>query len=134
MELKNLLTLVIDDDVYKSFDIRRALKNCGIVDIVIVRDQKTAFELLHEHQKEKTPFGLVVSDMHYPLEAGREADKEAGFQFVERAKEEGFILPVILCSSVRYSGNGMGILGAVWYSKTRDLTQDFRNVLQKLEK
>ena len=131
MNLAGIKALVMDDSVYKAIDITRALEGCGIREVVRVRDQETGFEKLYENAAAGTPFGLIVTDMHYPLEAGMEADYDAGFKLIERLKEERIKTPVIICSSVNYTEPG--ILGCVWYSAQRDLGRDFKEVLERLQ-
>lgn len=131
MKLEDIKALVIDDSVYKAIDITRALENCGIRDIARVRHQEAGFELIYENQKAGTSFGLIVTDMHYPLDEGLEAEYDAGFKLIERLKAERIKTPVIICSSCNYSEPE--VLGCVWYSAQRDLGRDFKEVLERLK-
>lgn len=131
MKLSELKALVIDDSVYKAMDITRALGNCGIQDVVRARNQEAGFELLYENQAAGTPIGLIVTDMHYPLDAGMEADYDAGFKLIDRLRAERIKTPVIICSSRNFVEPG--ILGNVWYSAQRDLGRDFQEVLERLK-
>ena len=78
----------------------------------------------------RAPFDLIVTDMHYPLAKGMEADYDAGFILIERLKKEEINIPVIICSSSNYTEPG--ILGTVWYNELCDLNRDFRELLNKL--
>lgn len=127
---KNLKTLILDDDIYKTIAIQRALESCGITDIKTVSNQKSGMKYLYQCQEDGTPVELVVTDMHYPLEAGERADEEAGFKLVERLKQEGIDIPVIICSSLNFKAED--VLGTVWYNEMRDLNGDFKEVLAKI--
>lgn len=131
MNLAEIKALVIDDSVYKAIDITRALEMCGIKEVVRVRHQEAGFEKLYEGREAGAPFGLIVTDMHYPLDAGMEPDYDAGFQLIERLKAERIKTPVIICSSVNYEEPE--VLGCVWYSAQRDLGRDFKQVLERLK-
>ena len=130
MTLAKLKVLIIDDSVYKAMDITRALEFSGVRDITRVRDQESAFEMLYQSIEGKEPFHLIVTDMHYPLAKGMEADYDAGFILIERLKKEEINIPVIICSSSNYTEPG--ILGTVWYNELCDLNRDFRELLNKL--
>lgn len=131
MTLSMLKVLIVDDSVYKAMDITRAMEYSGVSDITRVRDQESAFEAIYEGIKNKAPFGLIVTDMHYPLEKGMEAERDAGYILIERLKEERIRIPVIICSSQNYSEPG--ILGTVWYNQLCDLSKEFKDLLSKLE-
>lgn len=130
MNLSELKVLIIDDSVYKTMDITRALEFSGMRDVLRARNQEAGFEKIYENQKNNTPIGLIVTDMHYPLTPGVDADYDAGFKLIERLKEEKLDIPVIICSSRNYSEPG--ILGSVWYNELSDLNREFREVLKKL--
>lgn len=73
---------------------------------------------------------LIVTDMHYPLEPGMEADHNAGYILLEQLKERGMKIPVIICSTQNF--HSPDALGTVWYSKLRDIESDFKEMLRKL--
>lgn len=128
---KNLKTLILDDDIYKTIAIQRALEFCGITAIKTVSNQKSGMKYLYQCMEDGVPVELIVTDMHYPLEAGDEADVEAGFKLVERLKTEGIETPVIICSSINFKASD--VLGTVWYNEMRDLNRDFQEILEKLK-
>ena len=130
MNFAELKVLVIDDSVYKAMDITRALEICGVRDVVRARNQEAGFELLYENKAAGTPIGLIVTDMRYPLDAGMDEDREAGFKLIERLKKERIKTPVIICSTSNYLEPE--ILGTVWYNPTRDLSRDFKEILARL--
>lgn len=129
MDLSKIKAVIADDDVFKATDIRKALKSNGVRNIMTVRDQEKLWEQIY-HGEDK--INLIVSDMQYPLEAGKAVDEDAGFKLIERMKKEKIHIPVIVCSSLNY--RIPDILGSVWYNELNDLNSNFKEVLGKLEK
>lgn len=129
MELSKIKVVIVDDDVFKGNDIRRALEFNGVRNIITVRSQEKLWEQIY-HSEDKVD--LIVTDMQYPLEAGEAIDKEAGFKLIERMKKEKIDVPVIVCSSLNY--RIPGILGSVWYNGFSDLDSGFKEALGRLEK
>lgn len=127
MDLSKLRAVIVDDDVFKGIDIRKALEFNGIRDIMTVRNQEELWEQIYQG---KDKIDLIVTDMQYPLEVGEVIDEEAGFKLIERMNEEKIGIPLIVCSSLNY--NIPGILGSVWYSKINDINYNFKEVLSKL--
>ena len=129
MDLSKIKVVIVDDDVFKGADIRKALEFNGVRDIITVRNQEKLWEQIY-HGEDK--IDLIVTDMQYPLEAGEAIDEKAGFKLIERMEKEKIHIPVIVCSSLNYSIPD--ILGNVWYSNLNDIDLNFREVLGKLEK
>ena len=129
MDLSKTKAVVVDDDVFKGTDIRKALEFNGIRNVMIVRNQEKLWNQIY-HGEDK--IDLIVTDMQYPLEAGAAVDKEAGFKLIERMEKEKIHIPVIVCSSLNYSIPN--ILGSVWYNELSDLNSKFKEALSKLEK
>ena len=121
MNLSKIKAVVVDDDVFKGSDIRKALEFNGIRSIVTVRNQEKLWEQIY-HGGDKID----------PLGAGEAVDEEAGFKLIERLEKEKIDIPVIVCSSLNY--RIPNILGSVWYNKLNDLDFCFKEVLGKLEK
>ncbi|MCI8693053.1 MAG: response regulator [Lachnospiraceae bacterium] len=129
MDLSKTKAVVVDDDVFKGADIRKALEFNGIRNVMIVRNQEKLWNQIY-HGEDK--IDLIVTDMQYPLEAGAAVDKEAGFKLIERMEKEKIHIPVIVCSSLNYSIPN--ILGSVWYNELNDLNSKFKEALSKLER
>lgn len=129
MDLSKTKAVVVDDDVFKGADIRKALEFNGIRNVMIVRNQEKLWNQIY-HGEDK--IDLIVTDMQYPLEAGETVDEEAGFKLIERMEKEKIDIPVIVCSSLNYSIPN--ILGSVWYNELSDLNSKFEEALSKLEK
>lgn len=129
MDLSKIKAVIVDDDVFKGADIRKALEFNGIRNVMTVRNQERLWEQLY-HGEDK--IDLIVTDMQYPLEAGEAVDEEAGLKLIERMGKEKIDIPVIVCSSLNYSIPN--ILGGVWYNELNDLNSNFKEALDKLEK
>lgn len=127
-DLSKIKAVIADDDVFKGFNIRKALEFNGIRNIMTVRNQEKLWEQIC-HGEEK--IDLIVTDMQYPLEAGEPIDEEAGFKLIERMENKKINIPVIVCSSLNYSIPN--ILGNVWYNELNDLNSNFKEVLARLE-
>ena len=129
MDLSKIKAVIVDDDVFKGIDIRKALEFNGIRNIKSVRNQEKLWEQIY-HSEDK--IDLIVTDMQYPLEAGGAVDEEAGLRLIERMQKEKIDIPVIVCSSLNYSIPN--ILGSVWYNELNDFNSNFKEILGKLEK
>lgn len=127
MDLSKIKAVIVDDDVFKGIDIRKALEYNGIRNILTVRNQERLWEQIY-HGEDK--IDLIVTDMQYPLKAGETADEDAGFKLIEKMDEEKIDIPVIVCSSLNYSIPN--ILGHVWYNELSDINYYFKEVLSKL--
>ena len=130
MNFSKLHALIIEDSILKANDIKKALNCNGIINTLHVSNQEDAWVEIYKSINDEKKLDLIVTDMHYPLEAGAFADEEAGFKLIERMKRESVDIPVIICSTRNY--NVVGILGSVWYSKLRDIEEDFETVLKRL--
>lgn len=123
--------LIIDDNVYKANDIRKALEACGIGRVSSVDNQEEAFDAIYESLNTDNPINLIVTDMHYPVKKGKVADTKAGFIFIERMKSEQLDIPIIICSSLNYEAPDAA--GVVWYNKIRDLREDFMEIIKEIK-
>lgn len=125
MEYKILL---IEDNIYKAVDIKRALEACGTMNITRVGYYEDALEKLEED----AAFDLIITDMRYPLHRGSDTDDEAGFKLIEYLKEKQYEIPVVICSTSNYE-NVAGIFGAVWYNELNDIKRDFKRIIERLQ-
>ncbi len=130
MNISNCRVIIADDSILKAMDIRRALEWNGIRDITIVSDQEKLWDAVYAGRENGAEVGLIVTDVHYPLAPGAEADGEAGFKLIERMKQEGIKIPIIICSSQNYCA--AEALGSVWYREKDDIKLAFREVLGRL--
>lgn len=129
MDLSKINAVIVDDDVFKGADIRKALEINGVRNVMTVRNQEKLWEQIYYGEDK---IDLIVTDMQYPLEAGEVVDEEAGFKLIERMEKEKIDIPVIVCSSLNY--RIPNILGSIWYSELNDLNSNFKEVLGRLEK
>ena len=125
MEYKILL---VEDNIYKAVDIKRALGACGTMNITHVGFFEDALEKLEED----ATFDLIITDMCYPLYRGEDTDDEAGFKLIEYLKTMQYEIPVVICSTSNYENVEM-IFGAVWYSELNDIKRDFKRIIEKLQ-
>ena len=124
----DLHVLLIDDEVMKAQDIKKALKFNKISRITYVTDQEQAWK---ELENEDNHFDLIVTDMYYPLNGGEKPVDNAGLILLEELKKKGICIPVIICSSANVVTPDA--LGTVWYSPLRDLDDEFGRVLRNLK-
>lgn len=130
MDLSNLRVVIVDDDVFKTADIRKALSFSGIRNMTTARNQERLWEILDQSRKNGEKVDLIITDMHYPLTSGGIPDEEAGFKLMERMKLEKINIPVIICSSRNY--HAPDALGSVWYNELNDLAQGFKELLTQI--
>lgn len=130
MRMSDLQVLVVDDDVFKAVDIKKALEFNGIRHIILVRNQEAVWDELDKSKEAGNTINLIVTDMHYPLEPGMEADYNAGYILLEQLKERGMKIPIIICSTQNF--HSPDALGTVWYNELRDIEFDFKEILRKL--
>ena len=123
--------LIAEDNVLKYIAVTRALEFNGIHDILYVGNQEEVWEEIEKAEQSGEKIDLIVSDVHYPLYKGEEANTEAGFILLNEMEKRGIKIPVILCSSQNY--REPKALGCIWYNKSRSLEFDFKEVLQKIK-
>ena len=127
--MKKLNVLVVDDDIIKSIDIKKALEVNGVKNIQLLGNQAAVWEEIEKAEETGKRIDLIVTDMHYPLNPGQEAECDAGFILLDELKRKGKNIPVIICSSINY--NEPKALGCVWYSKFTDIEFDVREILKR---
>ena len=126
--MKERTVLIIDDNVYKKIDIQRALALLGVSEVDWSRSLENAKEKIR--LRGENPYSLIITDMNYPLTEGDKAFYRSGERLVGWVAEEGLKIPVILCSSVRYTIPGTA--ACIWYSELRDLAADLKSALASL--
>jgi len=111
--------LNFEDNVIKHHDIRQALENGRIGSFTMDRadNLQEGLKLLEEKKEQQTPYDLVITDMWYPERRG-EKDTNCGEKLIQLAQENGWNIPIILCSSISY--RIPEILGTVYYSENED--------------
>lgn len=126
-----MFVLNIEDDVFKHHNICKALRDGGFKDLHIEckGNLNDGIEIIEENNKIGKPYDLIITDMWYPESSGgREA--ESGEKLIKIAKDNGWNIPIILCSSVNY--NYPGILGSVHYSENEDWENKMIHLVRKI--
>lgn len=122
--------LNVEDNAFKYVKICKELYNLGIAkeDIVWARSQSEAFQIINQSEKENVPFDLFIIDTDYPigtLEVKRTGN--AGELFIKEIQQRENIVPIILCSSVRYQYPD--IFGNIYYSDNSDWEDDLKKYI-----
>lgn len=125
MQIEELRVLVVDDDIYKLRDIKKALEYNGVKEIVCFKNQEEVWQELQN--ADKLPH-LIITDMQYPLAPFEDINREAGRILIEELVNKNITIPVIVCSSVNVRVEQA--IGSVWYNKLRDLEYDILEQLQ----
>lgn len=121
--------IIAEDNVMKYIDIKRALEFNRIHDVLYVQNQESLWKEIEKTEQSGEKIDLIVSDVHYPLYPGEEANPEAGFILLNEMEKRRLQIPVILCSSQNY--REPKALGCIWYNKSRSLEFDFKEVLRR---
>ena len=124
-----MFVLNIEDDVYKHHDICKALRNGGLSELRIELEGNLSdgIKKIREQNALGKPYDLIITDMWYPEYSGGQ-EAESGEKLINVVKENGWNIPIILCSSVNYRFSD--ILGSVHYSEN----EDWENILIQLVK
>lgn len=122
--------LNIEDDIFKHNDIRKALERCGSYVVDLCDNMEDGLKCIEQAIDKGEPYGLIITDMHYPLSKGAAADVNAGVRFINELKKRKINVPVIVCSSIRLTIPEA--VGCVWYNPSRDLDDDFKELLEKI--
>lgn len=107
-----------EDSIDKYMEISNQLKSIDVTDITLVSNLKDGMALIHDAIAHGKPFDLAITDMHFPLQKGTEANWEAGKMLIESLRKANFNLPVIVCSSMKYQIPGA--YGSIWFSVLSD--------------
>ena len=114
-----MFVLNMEDDIYKHHDISKALRNGGLSELRIEWEEnlKAGINKIREQTELGRPYDLIITDMWYPEHSGGQ-EVESGEKLIKTVKENGWNIPIILCSSVNY--RYPEILGVVHYSENED--------------
>lgn len=125
--------LNLEDNVFKHHDICRALEGRGLgrIDMELIGNLEKGLEAIQNHLDQSEAYDLIITDMWYPEVEGGE-DAASGEKFIQIAKEKGWKIPIILCSSIDY--RFPEILGVVHYSEQEDWENELATLVKKLKK
>lgn len=122
--------LNLEDNIYKHYDICKALRNGGLgkIDIECVGNLEDGIRRIKEQIDLAKPYDLIITDMWYPERPG-EKDTESGEILIKKVKDNGWDIPIILCSSVMYRYKE--ILGSVHYSEKEDWENELTEMIKR---
>lgn len=118
----------IEDTIGKHWDINRALEWNRYPKADLAENAETGISMIEAAIDAGEPYELLIADMHFSVNGVD--DTKAGFYVIEELKRRGITIPIIVCSSIRY--NIPEIAGCVFYSRSRDLNWDFKEILSML--
>lgn len=121
--------IILEDDIMKCIAIKNAINRCSFDEVDWCDNQEDGLQKIKNSVEQDSPYDLIVTDMQYPLEPSGEIDVDAGHKLIAKLKEDGIVIPIIVCSSLRLSIPG--ILGTVWYNRLKDINMDFREIISK---
>lgn len=78
-----LRIIQLEDSVMKHSSISRVIKNVVPAEIDWVTDMYSGIKKIDEAYRSGIPYDLAITDMHYPLSPGGEADWKVGDIFVD---------------------------------------------------
>lgn len=122
----------LEDSVTKAMDIAKAIRSKYPCTIDLVSNMAKGIELIDEANQKGKPYDLAITDMHYPLASGENADWSAGEIFVDTIKQKNIDLPVIICSTHNMSNRDA--LGCVWFNDLEDWEFEIVELIQKIVK
>ncbi len=121
--------LNVEDDVYKQVDISKAVKRCADARIDWVKNLEDALDKLEGSVRSPEPYDLVITDMWYPKNKGGDEAK-SGEVLIEKIKDNGWKIPVILISSMNY--RLPDIYASIYYSKDGDWERELEKKIKEM--
>lgn len=127
----NMTILNIEDSIYKHHDICKALKTNGFSKATILHETNLmdALACIEESKKSTEKIDLIITDMFYPREAGGD-DNPSGDELIEIAKEKGWWIPIIVCSSVQF--RHLQVEGCVKYSNNDNWEKELIDLVKQV--
>lgn len=122
----------LEDNISKHMSITRVIQNSFPAKIELATDMGTGLEMIEKAITEGTPYDLAITDMHYPLSKGVEANWEAGEFFIDVLENKEIKLPVIVCSTMNMKIPKA--YGCVWYSDISNWELELRDIVNKMLK
>lgn len=126
MAIKRIIN--IEDDAIKHCNINKALEYNGYPSADWKKNAEDGIECIEAALRDGKPYELLIEDMHFKVNGVD--DFKAGLYVIEQLKKKNIDIPIIVCSSIRYTIPE--IEGCIFYNSSRDLNWDFREVLAKL--
>lgn len=129
---EDMKILHFEDDVYKHYDIAKAVEAAGSHEVIWVRNVEDGFARIREAEREGNPFQVIITDMHFPLSDGGEDSIRAGEEVLDGLEKRGLTIPVIICSSMNIRPSRA--YGSVWYSKISDWDEELAAMIRELQR
>lgn len=109
-----LRIIQLEDSVMKHSAISRVIKNVVLAEIDWVTDVYSGIKKIDEAYRSGIPYDLAITDMHYPLSPGGEADWEVGDIFVDIIRTKYLNPPIVICST--HNRKNPYAYDCVWYN------------------
>ena len=122
--------LNFEDTPIKHRAIRNVLESCRVYDVDCVRNLEDGIVMYMEALSSDKPYDLIITDMWYPPAQGVHEEK-SGDMLIEKAINEKWETPIIVCSNQNYSYPE--IYGNLYYSENEDWEGKLRKYIAKLK-
>lgn len=121
--------LYFEDSPEKYWDVSNALARIGL-QAEQTDNLRDGFQKWEKAAAAGEPYQLILTDMQFPLTPSGVICDEAGDAVIARFCTQESRVPVIVCSSVRYSVPAAH--GCVWYSPLRPWQNDLLRLIQTI--
>lgn len=120
----------IEDTMSKHLAIFRALKKCGITEVVQAKTAEAGLAEIERAIREGNPYDLLITDMHFSVNGTD--DTQAGMYVIEQLRKKEIDIPIAVCSSLRFQIEG--IEGCIYYNeRSGDLDSDVQELIKRLQ-
>lgn len=129
--MKNIKTLIIEDNPCKFQEIKNTLNFLGITNITHRAALNPGlFELRNSYRKNQ-PYDLLVLDMQFPIYEHEIPRPNAGIFVLDEIERCNRSLPVIICSSEEQNFTDYeNVIGEVVYDSFVSLRYPFQEILE----
>ncbi len=121
--------LNVEDSPYKHRQICDALSGASESNVDVESTLDDAIARIKAGFEEGRPYQLIITDMWYPENSGG-PEARSGEKLIELIKQNGWEIPVIVCSSQNYKYPG--ILGNLYYSENEDWETELVRLVRKI--
>lgn len=123
-----LRIIQLEDSVMKHSAISRVIKNVVPAEIDWVTDMYSGIKKIDEAYRSGIPYDLAITDMHYPLSPGGEADWEVGDIFVDIIGTKYLNPPIVICST--HNRKNPYAYDCVWYNDNYDWERRISDIVK----
>lgn len=123
--------LIIEDSCTKEHDIKKALSQFGIYDVICKSTKNEGLYELLESFKNDEPYSLLVLDMQFPELEGLCVKPDAGIDVLKEIKRRKWDIPVIMCSTEKFGCMDMfpNVAAEIKYDPAVSLESAFKQAL-----